>query len=209
VEVDATLPAVNVSAVANGITVSASDAGAGLDTCALAYREEQGTWQQHSTACSGTDTFEGLQPRVEYTFHLTATDNVGNEGQDQDSASVREVTKYYHFGGQRVAMRQPDGEVAWLHGDHLGSTSLATDESGAAISRQLYTPFGQARWVTGTLPTDFGFTGQRNDAYTQLVQMGARWYDSRIGRWISPDTIVPDPANPQSINRYAYVYNNP
>ena len=62
--------------------------------------------------------------------------------------------------------------------------------------------------MTGTLPTDFSYTGQRDDAYTQLYEMGARWYDGRIGRWVSPDTIIPDPANPQSLNRYAYVYNN-
>ncbi|MFK7803086.1 MAG: RHS repeat-associated core domain-containing protein [Anaerolineae bacterium] len=28
-------------------------------------------------------------------------------------------------------------------------------------------------------------------------------------RWLSPDTIIPDPANPQSFNRYGYVNNNP
>jgi hypothetical protein len=39
--------------------------------------------------------------------------------------------------------------------------------------------------------------------------MGARWYDPDLGRWISPDTIIPDPANPQSLNRYSYVYNRP
>jgi hypothetical protein len=39
--------------------------------------------------------------------------------------------------------------------------------------------------------------------------MGARWYNGNIGRWISPDTIVPDPANPQSLNRYSYVIGNP
>jgi len=39
--------------------------------------------------------------------------------------------------------------------------------------------------------------------------MGAREYDPSLGRWLSADTIVPDPANPQSLNRYAYVYNNP
>jgi hypothetical protein len=38
--------------------------------------------------------------------------------------------------------------------------------------------------------------------------MGVRWYDGRIGRWVSPDSIIPDPANPQSLNRYSYVYNN-
>ena len=39
--------------------------------------------------------------------------------------------------------------------------------------------------------------------------MGARDYDPRLGRWLSADTIVPNPANSQSFNRYAYVYNNP
>jgi len=30
-----------------------------------------------------------------------------------------------------------------------------------------------------------------------------------LNRWISPDTIIPDFANPQSLNRYSYVYNRP
>ena len=39
--------------------------------------------------------------------------------------------------------------------------------------------------------------------------MGARWYDSAIGRWLQPDTIVPDYANPQALNRYSYGLGNP
>jgi len=39
--------------------------------------------------------------------------------------------------------------------------------------------------------------------------MGARFYDSYINRFISPDSIIPQPANPQSFNRYSYVYNRP
>jgi hypothetical protein len=42
-----------------------------------------------------------------------------------------------------------------------------------------------------------------------LIQMGARWYDAQLGRWISADSIVPEPGNPQSFNRYSYVNNNP
>ncbi len=37
----------------------------------------------------------------------------------------------------------------------------------------------------------------------------ARYYDATIGRFISPDTIVPEPFNPQSLNRYSYCLNNP
>jgi RHS repeat-associated protein len=122
------------------------------------------------------------------------------------------TTKYYYHGGKRVAMRvDEDGEseVYYLHGDHLGSTSLTTNDSGAVVARQLYHPYGTTRYTDGTLPTDFEFTGQRKDSYTQLTLMGARWYDPRIGRWISPDSIVPDPSNSQSLNRFSYVNNRP
>jgi RHS repeat-associated protein len=52
------------------------------------------------------------------------------------------------------------------------------------------------------------FTGQRLDT-TGLYYYGARYYDPGIGRFISPDSIVPDPTNPQNFNRYSYCLNNP
>jgi RHS repeat-associated protein len=42
-----------------------------------------------------------------------------------------------------------------------------------------------------------------------LIYMNARYYVPEVGRFISPDTIVPDPGNSQSFNRYSYGYNNP
>jgi len=59
-----------------------------------------------------------------------------------------------------VAMRK-GGVVYYLHGDHLGSTSLTTDEDGEVVARQLYHPYGTVRYAGGTLPTDFTYTGQR------------------------------------------------
>jgi RHS repeat-associated protein len=58
-------------------------------------------------------------------------------------------------------------------------------------------------------PQDFTFTGQRNDSYLDILAMGVRWYSAYINHWIQPDTIVPNPTNPQSLNRYAYVLANP
>jgi hypothetical protein len=37
----------------------------------------------------------------------------------------------------------------------------------------------------------------------------ARYYDSLLGRFLSADTLVPEPGYPQAFNRYAFVYNNP
>jgi RHS repeat-associated protein len=127
---------------------------------------------------------------------------------------TQRITKSYYFAGsQLIAMRQftsPTTSVLYfLHADHLGSASLTTDASGNPVARQLYDAWGNVRYVTGTLPTDIGYTGQRLDSYIKLVQMGARWYSPELGRWLSPDTIVPDPTNPQSLNRYSYVNNRP
>jgi RHS repeat-associated protein len=140
----------------------------------------------------------------------------GDYDLDELTLIGREERSYYYAGGARVAMRVGDGGgavVYYLHADHLGSTSLATDYSGQEVtgSRTLYYPYGEQRWSAsgGTLPTDFTYTGQRADSYTQLIHMGARWYDAQIGRWISADTIVPEPGNPQDLNRYSYVRNSP
>jgi RHS repeat-associated protein len=60
----------------------------------------------------------------------------------------------------------------------------------------------------GFLSTPNLFTGQRLD-HTGLYYYNARYYDTSIGRFISPDTIIPNPANPQNFNRYSYCLNNP
>lgn len=89
----------------------------------------------------------------------------------------------------------------------LAGTLVDLDHFLAAEQR--YYPYGEVRWITGTLPTDLQFTGQRRDDHTALIHMGARWYDARLGRWTSADTIVPGFADPQNLNRYSYVRNNP
>ncbi len=63
--------------------------------------------------------------------------------------------------------------------------------------------------VEPSLPTDRKFTGQRLDESTGLYYYGARYYDPALGRFVQADTIVPEPGNPQALNRYAYVLNNP
>jgi len=70
-----------------------------------------------------------------------------------------------------------------------------------------YYPYGETR--SGTLPTDYRYTGQRFEAGLGLYDYHARYYDPTLGRFISADTIVPNPGDPQSLNRYSYVQNNP
>src|SRR5580765_8231722 len=63
--------------------------------------------------------------------------------------------------------------------------------------------------------TDFGkttercFTGHEHLDETYLIHMNGRIYDYRLGRFLSVDPIISNPANSQSINPYSYIGNNP
>ncbi len=104
------------------------------------------------------------------------------------------------------------GPEVWyteLHGDHLGSATLATDASGNRVGELRYTPYGGVRWAWGIFPTDRLYTGQRWEASLGLYDYQARYYDPALGRFLQPDTLSAGAGNPQALNRYAYVYNNP
>jgi RHS repeat-associated protein len=122
---------------------------------------------------------------------------------------VLTTTKYYDFGDQRIAVRQ-NGTLSYLHGDHLGSTSVTTNNAGTKTNDVRYFAYGGPR--SGNLfalPTDHTFTGQKLDKGSGLLYYGARYYDSALGTFISPDPLIPDPGNPQDLNRYSYTLNNP
>ncbi|MCB9431195.1 MAG: RHS repeat-associated core domain-containing protein [Ardenticatenaceae bacterium] len=72
-----------------------------------------------------------------------------------------------------------------------------------------YRPYGSYRTTPTQTLTDRDFTGQRENRELGLIYYQARFYHPSIGRFISPDTIVPDPVNPQQLNRYTYSLNSP
>jgi RHS repeat-associated protein len=124
---------------------------------------------------------------------------------------------YYSFGGAVVAMKEgvtsAPRVLSYLHGDHLGSTSLTTNISGTVVSQQRYKPYGEVRWSSGVgLPTDFTFTGQRAGPANyvgSLMDYNARFFSPALGRFVSADTIVPGAGNSAAFNRYTYVLGNP
>ena len=48
-----------------------------------------------------------------------------------------------------------------------------------------------------------------NYSYIQLIDFNARFCGPTLGRFIQPDSVIPDLANPQSLNRFSYVLNSP
>jgi RHS repeat-associated protein len=116
-------------------------------------------------------------------------------------------TKYIFAGSNRVAMKT-GSSVYYYHTDHLGSSSVITDASGNKAEELYYYPYGKTRYNSG-INLKHKFTGQEEDGEVDLYYYGARYYDPAIGRFISPDSIVQEYTNPQTLNRYSYVINNP
>ena len=121
--------------------------------------------------------------------------------------------KHYSAGSSIIAVRTVvDGTqdtLNWLVGDHLGSTSLVTDSAGAVVSEVRYSAFGEMRYLNGETVTDLLYTGQKLEEELGLYYYVARWYDPYLNRFLSPDSIIPDPGSSTAYDRYAYVQNNP
>ena len=136
----------------------------------------------------------------------------GYERKLADTYNSEAVTKYYSASlgalSRPVAFRR-GGTLHWVGADHLGGTIRVMDSGFTALDGMRYKPYGEDRDTGSSLNTDRKFTGQTEDEAAGLYWYASRAYDPAIGRFVSPDSIVPDPLNPQSLNRYSYVYNNP
>jgi RHS repeat-associated protein len=108
--------------------------------------------------------------------------------------------------------------TCYLSTDHLGSTRLVTDQNANVVARHDYLPFGEeiqgntagrtAAWGTVDL-VKLKFTGKERDSESGLDNFGARYLGSSLGRFMSPDPLGGRLVDPQTLNRYAYVRNNP
>jgi len=98
--------------------------------------------------------------------------------------------------------------VNYYHTDHLGSSNVITDANGNQVQHCEYAPYGTLTVNTGTDVVKHKFTGKELDN-TGLYFYAWRYYDPTLGRFTQPDTIVPNPNNPQDFNRYSYCNNNP
>ena len=93
--------------------------------------------------------------------------------------------------------------------DHLGSLAVQTDNSGNVTGANVFLPFGQL--MSSTTNDSFQFTGLEQDTENSSDHAWFRNLSTEQSRWLRPDPYLGsyDIANPQSLNRYAYVLNNP
>jgi RHS repeat-associated protein len=114
------------------------------------------------------------------------------------------------LSGGSVAVYNSSGLAYYRHSDWVGSSRFASTPARALYFDGAYAPFGENYAQTGT--TDLSFTGMNQDTVSNLFDFPAREYNGIHGRWPSPDPAgigSLHPGDPQSLNRYAYVRNNP
>ena len=105
------------------------------------------------------------------------------------------------------------GNPYYYLSDHLGSAAVIASGDGKTVQWEAdYFPFGAVRQVfTSIVGNNYEFTGYENDSETGYNYAVARFDSGRWGRFMSPDPYMGsmDVSNPQSLNRYEYVSNNP
>ena len=123
-----------------------------------------------------------------------------------------------HLGSYVLNPGQTDGIFYYDHSDWLGTERARTNLSGTACETIQSLPFGDGQVINSTCGdvSPLHFTGKERDAESGLDMFGARYYGSSLGRFMTPDwaakaTAVPYAhfGNPQSLNLYSYVWNNP
>jgi RHS repeat-associated protein len=119
------------------------------------------------------------------------------------------AVRYYEFGGSTVAVRTgpSNSDVTSLVSDPHQTASLAIANVSHAVTVRRTDPYGNARGGTPAWPGDRGFLNKPTDT-TGLTQVGARYYDAALGRFISVDPVM-DLGKPQQWAAYTYADNNP
>jgi RHS repeat-associated protein len=134
--------------------------------------------------------------------------------------STQETTIFvYDAAGKTVAeystisANQADAKINYTTTDLLGSPRINTDANGQVISRHDYQPYGEEilRANYGNDSVRQKFTGYLKDDETELDFAEARMYSNKLGRFTTVDPLMAsaDIINPQTLNRYVYVGNNP
>ena len=112
------------------------------------------------------------------------------------------------YGGSLSVAKVSGSTVQYLRSDALGSIRLVTDSVPNRVFETHYRPFGKEYGTMGTDPA-FRFTGETRDSASGLYYLARRHYDPETGRFLQQDPILGSLSRPQTLNRYAYVTNNP
>jgi RHS repeat-associated protein len=185
----------------------------GANSIALAY----GAWHSRYKMCVPDCT---APASTTYYLYDPATGGMSEKVVTSSSTTWKDYI--VAPGAGLVAVRSKTGSTVSLRyivTDHLGSvTSVSDTATPVSIEHDSYDTWGMRRNANGTAAACGTITSQTTRGYTSqemldsvclIINMNARIYDPSLGRFMSADSLIPDPTYSQSYNRYSYVLNNP
>jgi RHS repeat-associated protein len=156
-----------------------------------------------------TYTYDGDSKRVMKSSGTLYWNSPDGTPLAETNSSGTTLNEYVFFNGNRIARRDSSGNVYYYLQDQLGTTKNLTTSAGVVCYDADFLPFGGEMAYSTTCAQNYKFTGLERDSETGNDHTPHRMYDPSLGRWLSPDPLAGDITNPQSLNRYAYVLNNP
>lgn len=160
-------------------------------------------------------TQTGSESSTDKTYYIWEGNSLIVEYTEQPSATMPKWSKnYIYLAGRLLATEAPNGSgeiVQYHHPDRLG-TKLVTNNIDTTSFSQATLPFGTALDAESTGATNRRFTSYDRSATTGLDYAINRHYDSRQGRFTQSDPLgmaAASLADPQSLNMYSYVGNDP
>jgi RHS repeat-associated protein len=115
------------------------------------------------------------------------------------------------YGGEDPGGYTPQGRILyWYHPDYIQNVDLITDIDGAAYELFLYNPWGEQlhHWTSSSSSwtSPYRFNAKELDPETGLSYYGARYYQSKLGVWLSVDPMA---SNRIWLTPYQFVQNSP
>ena len=121
----------------------------------------------------------------------------------------------FTFGNEQVSV-ETDGKISYYRNDEKNSVTEILDETGKVQASIQYDEYGvilnpEVVGTDGNIFSEnlFSYTGHVYEESTGLYYAKARYYDAKIGRFISEDSYRGEQGESTSLNLYAYVQNNP
>ncbi|USN45507.1 MAG: hypothetical protein H6502_00010 [Candidatus Woesearchaeota archaeon] len=122
----------------------------------------------------------------------------------------RSSSESFLYSGEKMVARVDGADISFFHYDHLGNVRAMTNGAGDVVYSASYTPFGGLLdEEVVEVENDLTYAAKEFDRDSGLLNFGARHYSPLLGRFMSADSFEGSVVNPQSLNRYAYVLNNP
>ncbi|MFH1460771.1 MAG: RHS repeat-associated core domain-containing protein [Candidatus Omnitrophota bacterium] len=176
------------------------------------------TWVINKKLGTTTYTYDGDGGRTKKVvtggLRNSSTVYIGSLYEEETVDGNTTTKNHIYFRRKKLTTKQDNGttvKTLYFHEDHLGSSNVITDSNGQVVQHVEYEPFGKVilEEKDEELYTNYKFTGKEWDASAELYFYSARYFDPDLCKFITPDSMVPYPDDPQSFNRYSYCDNNP